>query len=111
MKADATGRVSVRSRIIELSNTGQLEGLNCSHIYGIKDVVPSAAGCEDCLKIGDTWFHLRVCLECGQVGCCDESKNKHATRHHHETHHPIVASFEEGEEWIYCYPDDASLEF
>jgi uncharacterized UBP type Zn finger protein len=62
----------------------------CSHLDQIREVTPSANGCEDCLKIGDTWVHLRLCLECGHVGCCNSSKNKHATRHFHATNHPIV---------------------
>lgn len=58
-----------------------------------EDVTPSADGCEDCLKIGDSWVHLRLCLICGHVGCCDSSKNKHATKHFHSTKHPIIQSF------------------
>lgn len=78
----------------------------CTHLTEINDVEPSAAGCEDCLRIGDTWVHLRECLICGHVGCCDSSKNKHATAHFHGTEHPIVASFEPGEDWRYCYVDN-----
>jgi hypothetical protein len=66
-------------------------------------------GCEDCLKIGGTWVHLRVCLTCGHVGCCDSSPHRHATAHSHATHHPIVTSGEVGETWAYCYPDDQFL--
>ena len=62
----------------------------CTHLDQIQDVTPSANGCEDCLRIGDTWVHLRLCLTCGHVGCCDDSKNKHATRHFHATNHPII---------------------
>ncbi len=77
----------------------------CSHADHIKKVRPSAEGCEDCLRDGDTWVHLRLCMECGHVGCCDDSRNKHATRHFHATQHPIIKSFEPGEQWGYCYPD------
>lgn len=77
----------------------------CSHLDQIHDVTPSANGCEDCLRIGNTWVHLRECLVCGHVGCCDSSQNKHATKHFHSTGHPIVKSFERGEEWGYCYVD------
>lgn len=83
---------------------------NCSHTNDIRDVTPSADGCEECLQLGDEWFHLRICQKCGHVGCCDESKNTHATKHHRATGHPIVQSFEPEEEWMYCYPDDAFME-
>ena len=73
-------------------------------------VTPSSAGCEDCLKIGARWVHLRLCMECGNVGCCDNSSNKHATAHWHETRHPIVRSYEPGEDWWWCYADDFGFE-
>lgn len=82
----------------------------CIHLTQIREVTPSANGCEDCLKIGDEWLHLRLCKSCGHVGCCDSSKNKHATKHFHLTKHPIIKSFEPGEEWGYCYVDDAFFE-
>ena len=78
----------------------------CPHVETIRDVTPSTAGCEDCLKTGDTWVHLRLCLTCGYVGCCDNSKNRHATRHYHETRHPVIRSFEPGEDWGWCYVDN-----
>lgn len=78
----------------------------CTHQGQIREVTPSAEGCEECLQMGDTWVHLRECLSCGHVGCCDSSKNQHATKHFHGTEHPIVASFEPGENWRYCYVDD-----
>jgi uncharacterized UBP type Zn finger protein len=83
---------------------------NCSHMNQIRDIKPSSRGCEDCLKIGDTWVHLRMCLTCGHVGCCDSSKNKHATRHYHATRHPIVRSMEAGEDWMWCYIDEIVME-
>ena len=82
----------------------------CTHLDQIQDVTPSAAGCEDCLKTGDTWVHLRLCKICGHVGCCDNSKNKHATKHFHQTGHAIIQSFEPDEEWGYCYVDDLFFE-
>ncbi len=82
----------------------------CSHINQIHEVTPSGDGCVECLKMGDTWVHLRLCETCGHVGCCDDSKNKHATQHAHETGHPIIKSFEPGEDWGYCYVDDAYFE-
>ena len=110
MKEDASGMVRLKSNIKELQDAGELDGIGCSHLLEIKDVVPSAEGCEDCLKTGDTWVHLRLCLECGHVGCCDDSKNKHASRHFHTAHHPMIVSYEEGEDWIYCFPDDVAFD-
>jgi uncharacterized UBP type Zn finger protein len=74
----------------------------CVHISGICEVTPSAKGCEDCLKTGDKWVHLRLCLSCGHVGCCDSSKNKHASAHYRAVKHPIIRSFESGEDWKWC---------
>jgi hypothetical protein len=82
----------------------------CEHLSQMKHVKPSADGCEDCLKIGGTWMHLRLCKVCGHVGCCDNSPNRHATKHYHGTDHPIIRSFEPGEDWGYCYPDDLFYE-
>lgn len=78
----------------------------CQHLQQSQNVNPSANGCEDCLKTGDTWVHLRLCLSCGHVGCCDSSRNKHATKHFHATTHPTIQSFERNEDWGYCYVDD-----
>lgn len=82
----------------------------CGHLDQVRSVTPSADGCEACLRIGSGWVHLRLCLSCGRVGCCDNSPNRHATAHHHETGHPLVRSAEPGEEWGYCYPDDLYME-
>jgi hypothetical protein len=82
----------------------------CTHLDQLHDVTPSARGCEDCLKIGDTWVHLRLCRTCGHVGCCDSSKNKHATKHFHASGHPIIKSFERGEDWGWCYVDEIFFE-
>ena len=79
------------------------------HIKLIRNVVPSADGCEDCLKTGSAWVHLRLCLTCGHVGCCDSSPNRHATKHFHETGHPIIQSFEPGENWRWCYIDETAV--
>ena len=81
----------------------------CSHLNQIQEVTPSAEGCEDCLKMGDRWVHLRLCLICGYVGCCVSSKNKHATGHYEITGHPIIQSFEPGENWRWCYIDQVLL--
>jgi len=64
--------------------------LKCTHLDQIQDVTPGTAGCEECLKTGDSWLHLRLCRTCGHVGCCDQSKNKHATKHFKATAHPII---------------------
>lgn len=84
----------------------------CEHIkQAKKDTKPNTPeGCEECLKTGDTWVHLRLCLECGHVGCCDNSKNKHATKHFHTTKHPVIKSFEPDEEWLWCYVDELFVE-
>ncbi|HQZ96985.1 MAG TPA: UBP-type zinc finger domain-containing protein [Pyrinomonadaceae bacterium] len=82
----------------------------CEHVSTIVPVKPSSDGCEDCLKIGGRWLHLRLCKNCGHVGCCDQSPNKHATKHFRSTNHPIIKSFQPGEEWGYCYIDDAFYE-
>jgi uncharacterized UBP type Zn finger protein len=67
---------------------------------------PATEGCEDCLALGESvWSHLRMCLTCGHVACCDSSPHKHATAHHHETHHPLMRSYEPGESWRWCYVD------
>jgi hypothetical protein len=73
-------------------------------------VKPAAHGCVECLAIHGTWVHLRLCLACGHVGCCDNSPNRHATAHFHATKHPVIRSFEPGEDWGYCYPDEAFAE-
>lgn len=78
----------------------------CSHVDQIKDVTPSAEGCEECLKTGQSWVELRECLVCGHVGCCDSSPGKHAAAHFHETQHPIIESFKSSREWRYCYVDE-----
>jgi len=84
----------------------------CEHLKNANtDVKPKTPpGCKECLKMGDTWLHLRLCLTCGHVGCCDQSKNKHATKHFHETQHPVIKSFQPGEYWKYCYIDDLFAE-
>jgi uncharacterized UBP type Zn finger protein len=82
----------------------------CTHLNQINDVQPSAQGCEECLKTGDWWVHLRECLICGQVSCCDSSPNRHATKHFHATEHALVQSFQPGEKWIWCYVDKVVME-
>jgi uncharacterized UBP type Zn finger protein len=84
------------------------ETVICPHVTMIRPVVPrTPQGCEECLRIGSPWVHLRLCLTCGHVGCCDSSPNRHARRHAHAIGHPIVQSFEPGEDWRWCYVDAA----
>ena len=79
----------------------------CQHVDEIKVVEPhTTEGCEDCLRIGSRWVHLRLCLTCGHVGCCDSSPNRHASAHAREEAHPIVQSFEPNEDWRWCYVDE-----
>jgi hypothetical protein len=83
----------------------------CSHLDTARDVTPSADGCEDCLRIGGTWVHLRVCQTCGHTGCCDNSPNHHATAHFRaHVDHPLVRSFEPGENWWWCYIDELGFD-
>jgi hypothetical protein len=75
----------------------------------VADVSPRATGCEECLAMGAAWVHLRVCMTCGHVGCCDSSPNHHASRHATEVGHPIVQSFEPGEDWWWCFIDQLAF--
>ena len=79
----------------------------CTHTDEIRITEPTKHVCEECVRMGDTWVHLRMCLTCGQVGCCDSSKNKHASRHFRETQHPMIRSVEADEGWVWCYVDEA----
>ena len=71
------------------------------------DLPPEVPGCEECLALGTRWVHLRMCQSCGHIGCCDDSPNKHATAHFHATEHPVIRSAEPGEDWFWCYVDEA----
>jgi len=87
----------------------------CSHLEKLAapsraPVKPSGRGCKECLDSGDEWVHLRLCMTCGHVGCCDDSPNKHATKHFHATRHPTIKPFEPDEEWAYCYLDDLMVD-
>jgi uncharacterized UBP type Zn finger protein len=109
MITNSTKNVYAKDRLYGMIDHGELDPAICSHMGEIQNVVSSAEGCEDCLKIGSEWVNLRICLICGHVGCCDSSPNRHATAHYHATSHPIIQSFNPGEEWVYCYPDDVVL--
>ena len=78
----------------------------CKHLDQAKITTTSKHVCEECIKLGDRWVHLRLCMVCGNVGCCDSSKNKHATKHFHASTHPVMRSIEPGEEWVWCYVDE-----
>ena len=82
----------------------------CPHLAQMQHVRAHTRGCEECLATGDSWVHLRLCMQCGHVGCCDSSKNKHATRHFYATQHPVVQSLEPGETWRWCYIDELFIE-
>jgi tellurite resistance protein TerC len=98
----------IASRLVP-DRTMQRSAVVCSHTDQIKDVAPKSQGCEECLKLGDPWVHLRMCLTCGQVGCCDSSKNRHATRHFQSVGHPVMRSIEPGEDWRWCFIDQVEL--
>jgi len=87
----------------------------CSHLESLVDagrapVKPAGHGCKECLDLGAEWVHLRLCMSCGHVGCCDSSPNQHATKHAHKTQHPTIRSYEPGEDWAYCYPHDLATD-
>jgi len=81
----------------------------CGHLDHIHRVAPSTQGCADCLASGGRWVHLRLCLECGRVGCCDSSPGQHASAHFRATGHPVMRSLEPGESWGWCYVDQLTL--
>lgn len=86
-----------------------IDDATCAHLGAAKPVTGRSTGCEDCLRIGATWFHLRLCLACGHVGCCDRSPNQHATAHFQATGHPVIGSLEPGEDWRWCFVDEVAL--
>jgi uncharacterized UBP type Zn finger protein len=85
--------------------------VSCTHLdqIAVTQIPRQVAGCEECLKIGGAWVHLRLCLSCGKVGCCDSSPNRHASRHAADTGHPIIRSLEPGEDWCWCFVDDEAF--
>ena len=84
----------------------------CQHLTSLTGLkTASSHVCPECVALGDTWVHLRTCQDCGHVGCCDNSKNQHATKHFQATEHPIVASAEPGERWLWCYVDEEMAEY
>jgi uncharacterized UBP type Zn finger protein len=96
--------------IVVGDSNGYPTSATCDHLAEARDVSPSTtAGCEDCLREGTRWLHLRECLDCGHVGCCDQSPRRHATAHWHGTKHPLVRSFQPDEDWAWCYADSLFL--
>lgn len=84
----------------------------CTHIANVETVVPPKnLECDECVKIGSRWVHLRTCQSCGGTRCCDSSPNRHASKHARAASHPVVCSAESGEQWLYCYPDDVTVEY
>jgi uncharacterized UBP type Zn finger protein len=83
---------------------------HCTHTDQVVDVTPGSRGCEECLRTGGRWVHLRICRSCGHVGCCDSSPNKHARKHFETTGHPIIQSAEPGEDWMWCYVDNVYVD-
>ena len=81
----------------------------CPHVPLVRDVVPKSVGCAECVARGDTWVHLRLCLHCGEVGCCNSSTNRHAQKHAEQCQHPIVRSHQPGEDWMWCYMDQRAV--
>lgn len=89
-----------------------MNGENCQHIEALKELkVPSRLECEECMKTGDIWVHLRICQTCGATLCCDSSPNKHASKHAKASGHPVIASAQPGERWLYCYQDEAFVPY
>ncbi len=83
----------------------------CTHLSDISfEIEPHATGCEECLATGGTWLHLRLCMSCGHVGCCDNSPGRHATAHFAADAHPVIRSFEPGEDWWWCYVDELDFD-
>jgi uncharacterized UBP type Zn finger protein len=91
-------------------NEAQADSVECKHVDQAKEVSYGKHVCPECVKLGDTWVHLRICMLCGHVGCCDNSKNKHATAHFKASAHPVIKSIEPGEDWAWCYVDEVFLE-
>ena len=103
-------RVDPGGKVVKMGQSRSVED-GCSHLESVdRSVKPHSKGCEECLKMGDRWVHLRLCMQCGHVGCCDDSKNRHATKHFHATQHPIVRSLEPGESWGWCFVDQVGFD-
>ncbi|HEX5727214.1 MAG TPA: UBP-type zinc finger domain-containing protein, partial [Longimicrobiaceae bacterium] len=107
MPEPAPPPVTSRAEFVDPESPVALAGRNgCAHLAEARTVFPGTRGCEECLRDGTEWVHLRLCMTCGHVGCCDTSPQKHATAHFHATRHPVIRSLQPGEEWAWCYEDE-----
>ena len=96
----------IKNKVAGISEVSEDDKKDCVHFDQIQEVTPSSADvCEQCIALGDTWVNLRLCMTCGQVGCCDDSKNTHARKHFEASDHTVIMSFMPGEEWLWCYSD------
>ena len=109
MITNPTKHVAASDLLYSLIENGELDPTACSHMGQAANVTPSSSGCEECIKMGAEWINLRICLVCGYVACCESSPHQHANKHYHSSGHPLIQSFNPGERWIYCYPDDLVL--
>jgi CPA2 family monovalent cation:H+ antiporter-2 len=109
--ADRARRLSSAGTVVDTEQVRTLrtDASGCAHLGRVHPVLASAPGCEECLELDDPWVHLRICMFCGQVGCCDSSPGRHASKHADRAGHPIVISAEPGETWGWCYPDELRL--
>lgn len=99
----------IKTKVAGISGVGAEHKKGCIHFDQIQEVTPNSDVCEECVALGDTWVNLRLCMACGQVGCCDDSKNTHARKHFEATDHPVIMSYQPGEEWLWCYSDKVLL--
>ena len=100
---------TIKTKVSGISGVDADEKKGCLHFDQIREVTPNSEVCEQCVALGDTWVNLRLCMTCGQVGCCDDSKNTHASKHFEATSHPVIMSYQPGEEWLWCYVDKVLL--
>ena len=100
---------TIKAKVSGISGVDTDEKKGCLHFDKIQQVTPNSEVCEQCVALGDTWVNLRLCMTCGQVGCCDDSKNTHASKHFEATDHPVIMSYQPGEEWLWCYTDKVLL--
>ena len=109
MKPSTVGQVGLKHLVYRLLFTGSLRPKACSHLGLIKVLEPTTQVCADCVALSDRWPALRMCLICGYVGCCNDAKNQHALKHYQSTGHPLMRSIQRGDDWLWCYVDNALL--
>ncbi|MCH7587866.1 MAG: UBP-type zinc finger domain-containing protein [Chloroflexi bacterium] len=104
---DPARKAIIRSKVNQAPKLDASVKKGCVHFDLIQEIEPSSDNaCEQCVTLGDSWVNLRLCMTCGQVGCCDDSKNRHARKHYQEADHPVIMSFQPREDWLWCYADD-----